>query len=134
MAANVGIVLFIVHAADAEINLAGFPILQRCFDSFKETTRPQIYVLPKTAADGDQESPKRDVIRNAGMANGAEEDSVKRPQLLQAVGGHHLSGLYVGFATPIECVPVHLESKAPSRLFQREHSFVHPFFPDAVSC
>src|SRR5258708_12398221 len=71
-------------------------------------------------------------MRNAGMATGAEEDSVKRPQLLQAVGGHHLSGLCVGFATPIEGVPVHLESKAPSRRFPREHAFGHPFFPDSV--
>src|SRR5882762_105307 len=131
--ADVRIFSFVVLTDDAEINLTGFPILQRSFNSFKKTHRPQIYVLPETSAYGDQQSPKRNVIRNAGMANGAEEDSVERPQLLQAVGGHHLSGLDVSFATPIEGVPVHLESKAPSRRFQREHAFGHHFFPDAVS-
>src|SRR6267143_1169245 len=100
--ADVRIFPFVVLTDDAEINLTGFPILQRSFNSFKKTYRPQIYVLPETSAYGDQHSPKRNVIRNAGMANGAEEDSLERPQLLQAVGGHHLSGLDVSFATPIE--------------------------------
>jgi len=64
------------------------------------------------------------------MANGAEEDSVKRPQLLQAVGGHHLSGLLRRFRKlHIEGVPVHLESKARPALPARALPSGTTFFP-----
>src|SRR5467141_1147175 len=67
------------------------------------------------------------------MPNGAEEDSVERPQLLQAIGGHHLSGLSVSFTTPIEGVPVQSKTKALPGRFQHANAFRHHFLSDAVS-
>src|SRR6266404_5066332 len=74
------------------------------------------------------------MIRNAWMSDGAQENRIEWPQLLDTVCGHHLSGLYVSLATPVEGVPVEPESKAFSCRFQHSNSFWHHFFPDAVTC
>src|SRR6267378_2245894 len=132
-AADVRIFSLVVLTDDAEINLAGFPVLQRSFNSFKKSHGPQVYVLTESAADRNQQAPERNVIRHTGMSHSAKEDGVKRPELLQAIGGHHLSGFDVSLATPIERVPVELESKAVSCRFQHSDAFGHHFFSDAIS-
>src|ERR1700694_5958290 len=73
------------------------------------------------------------MIGNAGVSDSAQEDSVKRPQLLNAVRRHHASGLDIGFATPIERVPFELESKALSCGFQNPDALRNYFFPNAIS-
>src|SRR5260370_10805427 len=74
------------------------------------------------------------MVGNAWVSNGAEEDRVKWPELLDTVCGHHLSGFDVSFATPVKRVPVEPESKALSCRFQHTNAFGHNFFPDAVAC
>src|SRR6266699_631277 len=74
------------------------------------------------------------MIRNAWVSNGAQEDRVEWPQLLDTVCGHHLSGFNVSFATPVERVPVESESKALPCRFQHANAFRHHFFPDAIAC
>src|SRR5882762_2535147 len=132
--ANVGIFAFVVLPNDAEINLTRLPVLQRSFNALEKAHGPQIDVLSETPADGDQQSPKRDVIRNAWVSHGAEEDSVKRPQLLDTIRRHHLRGLYVGFAAPLECIPVALKSKMSPRGVQHPDAFWNHLFSDAVAC
>src|SRR3979411_581784 len=73
------------------------------------------------------------MIGNAGVSDSAQEDSVKRPQLLNAVRRHHASGLDIGFATPIERVPLELESKALSGGFQNPDALRNHFFPNTIS-
>src|SRR6267378_1548470 len=131
--ANVSIFPLVVLTDEAEINLAGFPVLQRSFNPFKKSHGAQIYVLTESAADRNQQAPERNVIRHTGMSNSAKEDGVKRPELLQTICRHHLSGLNVGFTTPVECVPVPSKTKALSRGFQHADAFGQHFFPDAVS-
>src|ERR1700682_2116804 len=116
-----------------KINLAGLPILQRSFNPFKEAYRPQIHILPETATYGNWESPKRAVIRNAGMSPGPHENGVEGLQLLQTIFRHHLPGLNVGFATPIEGAPIALKPEAPPGRFQNANAFWYDFFADAVS-
>src|SRR5882724_4450712 len=132
--ANARVFPLVVLTDDAEINLAGFPVLQRSLNPFKKPDGAQIYVLTESAADRNQQAPERNVIRDTGMSNCAKEDRVKRPELLQAICRHHLSGLHVGFTTPVECVPVPSKTKALSRSFQHADAFGHHLFPDAVSC
>src|SRR6266849_3192544 len=79
-AADVRILTFVIFPDDAEINLARFPILQRSLNSLEKTHGAQIHVLAEPAPDGNQKPPKRDVIRHAGMSDGAQEDSVERSQ------------------------------------------------------
>src|SRR5207253_1536119 len=59
---------------------------------------------------------------------------VKRSQLLDTIGRHHLPSLDVSFATPIKRVPVESESKALSCRFQHTDAFWHHLFPNAVAC
>src|ERR1700704_5143478 len=83
--------------------------------------------------DGNQKSPKRDVIRDGGMSYRSEEDGVKGPQLLDAIRRHHFSGREVGFATPIERVPVQLKSKALPCRIQHSDALWNHLFADTVA-
>src|SRR6266404_3916961 len=74
------------------------------------------------------------MVRNARVSHGSQEDRVKRSQLLDTIGWHHLPSLDVSFATPIKRVPVESESKALSCRFQHTDAFWHYLFPDAVAC
>src|SRR2546421_10764409 len=74
------------------------------------------------------------MVRNARVSHGTQEDRVKRSQLLDTIGRHHLPSLDVSFATPIKRVPVESESKALSCRFQHTDAFWHHLFPNAVAC
>ena len=73
------------------------------------------------------------MIRDTGMAHGSQKDGVERPQLLQTIGRHHLSGFHVGFAAPIELLPFELEPKALPCCFEHADAFGNDFFPDAIA-
>src|SRR5207245_9308113 len=74
------------------------------------------------------------MVRNARVSHSTQEDRVKRSQLLDTIGRHHLPSLDVSFATPIKRVPVESESKALSCRFQHTDAFCHHLFPNAVAC
>ncbi len=67
------------------------------------------------------------------MSHGAEEDRIERAQLLNAVRGHHVSGLHVGFTAPIERVPLACESKTLPRSVEYPDALWNHFLPDAIS-
>src|SRR5207245_6668657 len=94
-AADIRIFAFVIFPDDAEINLARLPILQRSLDSLEKTHGAQVHVLAHPAPDGDQKPPKRDVVRNAGMSGGAQEDRGERPEERRATRGEHVTGLLV---------------------------------------
>src|SRR5437016_12383896 len=74
------------------------------------------------------------MVRNARVSHGTQEDRVKRSQLLDTIGRHHLPSLDVSFATPIKRVPVESESKALSCRFQHTDAFSYHLFPNSVAC
>src|SRR5438094_10637191 len=74
------------------------------------------------------------MVRNARVSHGTQEDRVKRSQLLDTIGRHHLPSLDVSFATPIKRVPVESEFKALSCRFQHTDAFWHHLFLNAVAC
>src|SRR3984893_4702775 len=131
--ANVRVFPLIVLANDGEIDLTGLPVLQGRFDSVEQTHGTKIDVLPEGSPDGNQKPPKRDMIGNAWVANGAEENGVERLQLPQAVVGHHLSGLHVRFAAPVKRVPLQAKIKTPAGRFEHTDTFRNHFLSDAVS-
>ncbi len=67
------------------------------------------------------------------MSYGTKEYRIEGPQLLKAVWRHHPSGFDVGFATPIEWMPLALESELLPGCFQHTDAFRDDFLPDAVS-
>src|SRR5216683_1567452 len=132
-AADVGVLAFVVFAHDGEIDLAGLPVFKRGLNAVKEAHGAEIDVLAESAANGDEQAPKRNVIGDAGMPDRAEEGSVERAELLETVGGHHAAGLEVCFAAPIELLPAALETKAASGGFDDTNAFRNDFLTDTVA-
>src|SRR3982074_2833564 len=76
--AYIRILALVVFANDTEINLPGLPMFKGSFNTFEKAYGPQINVLAEMAADGNQQSPQRNMIGNAGGSDSAQEDSGKR--------------------------------------------------------
>src|SRR5690348_2792998 len=66
-----------VFPDDDEINVAGPPAGERCYDPIQQPYGAAINVLPKTAPDRDEQSPKRNVVRNTGVSNRSQVDRVE---------------------------------------------------------
>ena len=82
---------------------------------------------------GMSKSPQRNVIRHARIAHRAEKNRVEGAKLREAVVGHHLSRLDVGFAAPVKMRERIVDSEAPARGFEHAQSFGHDFFSNAVA-
>src|SRR5690242_1393057 len=132
-AANVGILAFVVLANDGEVDLSRLPVFQGTLDAFQQANRPQIHVLLESAADGNQESPEREVIGNVGMPDRAEEDGVERTELLEAVRRHHPACSRVGFAAPVEGSPLELKAEAAPGGIEHANALGNHFLADTVS-
>src|ERR1700716_1503996 len=60
--ADVRVFPLIVLANNGEIDLTGLPVLQWRFDPVEQPHGTKIDVLPESSPDGNQKSPKRDII------------------------------------------------------------------------
>ncbi len=132
--ADVGVFAFIVLPDNHEINLTRLPALKWSLNTFEEPDRPQVNILAKTASNGNEKPPKRDVVGDIGASYSAEKDGVKGPQLIEAVGGHHLARFEVRFAAPVKEMPGELESEALPGGIQDANAFRNYFFSDSISC
>ena len=78
-------------------------------------------------------SPQRNVIRHARIAHRAEKNRVEGAKLREAVVGHHLSRLDVGFAAPVKMRERIIDAETPARGFEHAQSFGHDFFSNAIA-
>src|SRR5678815_1564613 len=85
-----------------EVDLFRRAVGEWCGDALEQTDRAEIDVLIEAAADWNQQSPQRDVIGHAGVADSAEKHRVELLQLLEPVLRHHAAGLRVDLAAPVE--------------------------------
>src|SRR5580704_11663020 len=131
-AADIGILAFVIFADNAKVDFSGFPFLKRAFHPFEQSHRPQVYVLPKSAANGNKKAPQGHMIGNARMSHGSKKDCVKGTQLLQPVGGHHLSGTKVGLAAPVERMPIDPKPEKGAGGFNDADSFRHDLLTDTI--
>src|SRR5207237_6482208 len=81
----------------------------------------------------DQKTPERHVIGDIGMADRAEIDGIIEPQPLEPVFGHHLAGLGVARAAPVELAPSKTETIGARRRLHRRNPLRHHLMPDAVA-
>src|SRR5579859_806633 len=132
-AADARILALIVFANNGEVDFTGLPVFQRRFDSLEKFDRAKTYILPEGAPDRNQQPPQGNVIRHAGMAYGAKENCVKRPQLRQTIIRHHLSGLHIPFAAPVKRTPLHPKIETTPRRFQYTNTFRNNFLSDAIA-
>src|SRR5437588_1475009 len=122
-----------VLAHDDEVDLPRRAAGQRRRHAGQEPDGPQVDVLIELPADGDEQSPERDVIGHARPAHRAELDGVVLADLLEAVLRHHPAGLEVPRAAPVERLPLEGDAESSSRRLQHAHTFGHHFRADAVS-
>ena len=90
-ATDVGVFSLIIFADDGEVDVGGFPVFEWGFDSFEQPDRPQVDVLLKGAANRNQHSPKRDMIRHVGASDCPKIYRVKFTKLAEAIAWHHLA-------------------------------------------
>ena len=101
--------------------------------ALQQAHRPQIDVLLKAPANGNQQAPERHVVGHAGVAHRAEKNRVVRPKLRESVFRHHPSRLDVGFAAPVELPPRNGKPEAPRGRFDHANAFRNYFVADAIA-
>ena len=124
-----------VLAHDPEIDVAGLAAGERRRHARHQAHRPQVDVLVELAAEQDQRSPQRDVIRHLGRpADRAEEDRVVPADLVLPVLRHHAAVLGVIVAGgEIEPVLPQLEAEPLGGRLEHAHAFGHDLLADAVA-
>ncbi len=80
---------FAVFANDDPIEISGVYVAKWASDAGQNAGGTDIRILIEALADGEAQTPKRDVVRDFGIAHGSEVDGIEAFQLFQAVGGHH---------------------------------------------
>ncbi len=104
--ADVLALAILADAQDVEIRLA-----QGAAHAGQDAVWPQVDILLEAAADLQQHGVQGHMIRHqTRVADGAQEDGLKPPQRLEAVGGHHLPVPRVVRAAPGEVRRVELEA------------------------
>src|SRR5580704_1189297 len=73
------------------------------------------------------------MIRDAGIAHRSEKNRVEGAKLREAVVGHHLARLDVGFAAPIKMRERVFDSETFSCGFEYAQSFGNNFLSNAIA-
>ena len=73
------------------------------------------------------------MVLHLGMADCAQEDTVKVSQLFQTVRRHHATGFEVGLAAPIEVEPGEVNAIATACCFEHPDAFGDDFAPDSIA-
>ncbi len=81
--ADLCVLPFGVFAHHHQVDCFAFAQSERRFDAFVEFRGPDVGELVEGAADGKEEPVERDVVGNAGVPDGAEQDSFRRPQIVR---------------------------------------------------
>src|SRR5690348_14012064 len=114
-AADAGIFALRVLAHDDPVELLVFHVAQRRRYAGQDARRPYIGVLVERLADGEPQSPQRDVIWNVRVTRRAEEDGIVVADVVAAVLRHHAAMLLVVFAAPVEMVELEAEAAVAFR-------------------
>ena len=83
---------------------------QRARDAGQDAGGPHVRVLVERLADGEPQTPKRDVVGNVGRADRAEVDGVELAELIGAALRHHDAVFLVVVRSPVEVLDVELEA------------------------
>ena len=100
---------FRVLADDDPVQIPRAAVLQRTSDAGQDAGGADVGVLIESLADGETQTPQRNVVRNGGMADGAEVDGVKGLQRIQAILRHHSAMGMIVVGPPWEGLEGHPE-------------------------
>jgi hypothetical protein len=73
------------------------------------------------------------VIGHPGKSDGAQENRIVPCDQVKAVLRHHPARLPVGFAAPVEMVPLELDAEAPPGALQYPEALRHDLLADPVA-
>ena len=68
-----GVLTLVVLTDDVIVDVARLAVCERRLEPLEHAHRPQVDVLLERAADGDQQSPERNVVRHTGIADGTRK-------------------------------------------------------------
>ena len=122
-----------VLAHDDEVDVARIAPRERAAHARVEHGRPHARVLIEPAANREQQAVERHVVLQPGIADGAEEDRVERPQHIQRVGRHHSAVLEVVVRSPRERLPREPHVHLRACRVDRAHRGGRHLAPDAVT-
>ncbi|MNN36056.1 hypothetical protein D3C81_1499310 [compost metagenome] len=129
------VLAFGVFADDHEVDVAGFTTSQRAGYAGEQAHRANVHVLVEVAAELEQRTPQRDVVRDlVGPADRAEVQGVEVFELLEPVVRHHLAvGQVVIAAGPLEEFEADVQAVLASGSLDYADTFGEYFDADAVT-
>ena len=128
------ILAFGVLAHDDEVDVARLAIGERRRDAWHQPAWTHVDVLVEAAAELDQRSPERHVIRNGGgPADRAIENRLERRKRLEPVLRHHPAGARVMLAAPIEVREFEVDAEPRRGDLEHAQPFGNDFAADAVT-
>ena len=131
--ADVGVFALVILAHNIHVDIAGLIAVHRRGDAGQQAHRAQVDVLLKLAADRDQQTPERDVIRHTREADGTKENRIAPRELPQPVLRHHRAGLGVALAVPIVMLEAVVEAVLLANRLKNAQPFGHNLVADPVA-
>ena len=132
-AADRRIFAFVIFAHDPEIDVTGFASRQRRRNAGHQPHRAHVGVELEFAADGNEQTPERNVIGYAGKSDGAQVDGIVISNFGEAVFRHHFSVFREVVAAPGFFVELELDVEFARGRFEHAHAFGDDFLADAVT-
>jgi len=128
------ILAFGIFSHDQEVDVTRAAVGQRRGNAGHQPRGPQVDVLVELAADLDQRSPYRFVVRHeVRRTHGAEVDGIVAANLLLPVLGHHRAVAYVVPAAPVEVIEGQRDAELAADLIEDAQPFRHDFSTDSVA-
>ena len=124
---------FRVLAEHDEADVPRPPSLQRTEALVQQLHRPVVDIEVQLEARAQQDIARVPVVRNARVAEGADEDRVERPERVVAVRGNRDAGLQVVIRTPRQMLELERPPEPLADGLDDLHSFGSHFPADAVA-
>jgi hypothetical protein len=132
-AADLRVLPFGILADDDEVDVARRLADERTTHARIEHRRSNARILIEPPPNRQQQTVQRDVVLQARVAHGAEENRVERAQPIERVLRHHPTVLEVVLRAPVELLPDQAELKAGRGRLQHPDRRWNHFVSNAVA-
>src|SRR5690606_6027582 len=119
-------------AKDLQIDRSGGLVSQRAFDAGIEIRRPQADALVEPPANGEEQPVERDMVLDARMADGPEQNRIVPGELVEIVPGGHAAVFEVKVGSPGVWNPLEPDARAGGGRIDRADRFTRHFGANAV--
>ena len=131
--ADLGVLAFGIFADDDQIDLFVLPQRERRGDAFVELRGADVGVLVEGAADGEQQTVQRDVVRDFGVADGAEQDGFGPAEIVEETFRRHAAVGEVIIRAPVIVGVIEREAVFGLQGGEDAFGFWEDFLADAIA-